>query len=108
MKTLMFILMFFLASYAGIGDSLEVTRINLKNLYFQFLPCDINDPIIDLRHAELKRYEDDVIVIRHDGVTYYWRNKMVLFKGKNENMGCYKFVCIRWRDKFSFIYYEDL
>lgn len=81
MKTLTFIFMFFLCAFAS--DFLDIRTINLRDLDFEFFPCEVKYPIIKLKSVALKKYSDDVIVIVHDGVKYHWRNKMV-FSGEKE------------------------
>lgn len=99
MRVFLFLLILCLPVFAS--DTLS--RINLNCLEFEFFPCDIKKPVIGLDYASLKKYTDTLIIIKHKDVKYYWRNKSVLFRGK-ENLGCYKFLCIRWNFGYQFLY----
>ena len=78
-------------------------EINFDALEFQFFPCSIDDPIIELNYASLEKYSENEMVIVYEKVKYIWKNKSVLFK-ENKNLGCYSFLCIRWTGDYCFIY----
>lgn len=100
MKVILFIVMLCLPIFA-LDDSLW--SINLEALEFEFLPCDIKSPVIKLNVAALKKYSDSLMVIKHNDVKYTWKNKSVLFRGRT-NLGCYKFLLIRWNFGYQFFY----
>lgn len=85
-------------------DSLVAQRdVNLNSLSIEFYPCDTDSPVVKLDFVSLKHYSDSLMVIKFGSDKYYWKNKSVLFKGK-DNLGCYKFVCISWNFGYQFFY----
>ena len=103
MKPLLYLLLFYFFIGADIGPVTVENKVNLNSLDFEFYPCDVESPVIVLNFASLKTCTDTLIVVKSEGDKYYWKNKSVLFRGK-DNLGCYKFLCVTWHSGYSFFY----
>jgi len=100
MRVLLFIVMLCLSIFA-LEDSLW--SINLDALEFEFYPCDIKSPIIKLDIAVLKKYTENLMVIKHNDIKYYWKNRSELFRDKT-SLGCYELLLVRWNFGYQLFY----
>ena len=77
--------------------------IDLRNLIFQFFPCDAEKPVITLNCPKIRKFTDDLVILELDNVKYRWEEKSNLYKNSRE-LGCYQFLCVKWDWGYEFFY----
>lgn len=95
-------LIFILIVFVTAEKQVTVERpINLNCLDIEFFPCNLNDSIIELDCASLKKYSETQMVIEHLKIKYIWENNFLYRADKN--LGCYKVVCIKYDNGYDIL-----